>query len=250
MVDSLARAAHLVDRQSVARQLVTLHGQRDLSRSFAHLQPNVRGARSGGQHATNLLGIKLVLFDVGAHHLDPEIGFDPALGLIEPHGQRLREGNAEAGYHGERGIERGDEPLVRVRGGPLFARVQDHVHVAFVESHRFGGKVRPPFLSHDGLYLGEAAHDPLGLAREMGGVPQRNARRAESVDEDRSFIESRHELGSDSHEPEQRDPECERRAAHDERGVLERPGERVRVASAQRLHPPVWLLVRVPQEER
>ena len=76
-------------------------------------------------------------------NLDGEVRFNSRDGLVNAHRHRLREVVGDAGDAGQFLVESGDQVFFRVKTLPRIHGTQQQVGVTFVDTHSFGGEVRP-----------------------------------------------------------------------------------------------------------
>ena len=184
-----------------------------------------------------------------AEHFHAELRADAGDRLVESHRHRGREVVVEPRDLAERRVHLDDQRVDRL-GLPLVARVEDHVDVARIQAHRLGRELGPPQLGDDAFDLGEAQQRPLHVLRDRQPLRQRRAGKAARLDEHRTLVEFRHELGAEERDRSQRQDEHSERRAEHRAPPFERAREVDSVARADPLQPAAGLLRHVRQEER
>ncbi len=161
--------------------------------------------------------------------------------FIHPHLHGLRELVGDTRDLAQRLLQALGELLLLVVARVLHLRDKRDVGVGLVLSHRFGREVRASKFGDDALHFRKALDRPLDFIADGDGLREGDARESLRRDDHRSFVESRHKLGTDEFQRSQGDDDKDKCGDENGLAVLRRLVERSFVSVPKPVEPGLFL---------
>ena len=163
------------------------------------LHAQVAGALQRPDGVGDLIGQRLQRRQIGAEHLDRQIGLGARQELIDAIFDRLAHRDEGGRHLALDGLLHDLAEVVDVvRRLPLRLRRQRHVDLDLVEADRIGRHLGAPGARHDRLRLGEARQHRLGLLPQAHRLLQADRRQPLDVEGEGALVDARHELGAEA----------------------------------------------------